>query len=235
MSETYQQSSIATSTVFNQDPENRLLARGSRFRMDAEMIRDNILMSSGLLSGKSLGPSVKPPQPAGLWAAVTKSGQRFKADLGDKIFRRSIYTFWKRAMAPPQMTILNAPSRETCIARRERTNTPLQALLLLNENEYFKAAGHLAHQTLQKKSLSDDEKISLIYEKITSQKLDKSELTTLKELIKDLESLYKMDVKSTRDMLQNLNIQNSDNKSRLAAWTVMVNSLYNLDISKTRE
>ncbi|NQZ59049.1 MAG: DUF1553 domain-containing protein, partial [Lentisphaeraceae bacterium] len=235
MSETYQQSSIAPSAAFKKDPENRLLSRGSRFRMDAEMIRDNILLSSGLLSNKSLGSSVKPPQPDGLWAAVTMTNERFRADLGDKIFRRSIYTFWKRAMAPPQMTILNAPSREYCVARRERTNTPLQALLLLNENEYFKAAGHLANETLKNKSLSDDEKISVIYEKITSQKLDGSELTNLKELIKDLEALYKVDVKSTKEMLVNLKIKKVNNKARLAAWTMMVNSLYNLDISKTRE
>ena len=129
---------------FADDRDNRLLARGSRFRMDAEMIRDQILATSGFLSPTMYGRSVKPPQPEGLWKAVTMTGETFSPDSGDDIHRRSVYTFWKRAMPPPQMTILNAPIRDSCIARRERTNTPSQALLLLNETEYLNAARTLA-------------------------------------------------------------------------------------------
>ena len=146
MSQTYQQASEASPDQFEADPENRFLARGSRFRMDAEMIRDQILASSGLLVTKVGGKSVKPPQPDGLWKAVTMIGERFKPDSGDAIYRRSLYTYWKRGMPPPQMTILNAPVRDACTARRERTNTPSQALLLLNEGEYLNAARNLAAQ-----------------------------------------------------------------------------------------
>ena len=140
MTKTYRQSSRATPEQFRQDSENRLLSRGSRFRMDAEMIRDQILLSSGLLSREMYGRSVKPPQPDGLWRAVSMTNETFKPDTGDSIHRRSVYTFWKRAIPPPQMTILNSPIRDACISRRERTNTPTQALLLLNETEYMKAA-----------------------------------------------------------------------------------------------
>ena len=148
LSKTYRQASGADPEQFKKDPENRLLARGSRFRMDAEMIRDQILFTSGLLVNTMYGRSVKPPQPDGLWKAVTMIGERFKADSGEAVYRRSLYTYWKRGMPPPQMTILNAPIRDACTSRRERTNTPSQALLLLNEREYLKAARKLALQAL---------------------------------------------------------------------------------------
>ena len=153
MSRTYRQSSVAAPVLFAADPENRLLARGSRFRLDAEMIRDQILASSGLLVPTLYGRSVKPPQPDGLWKSVTMIGERFRADNGEDIYRRSLYTYWKRGMPPPQMTLLNAPNRDACIARRERTNTSSQALLLLNEAEYLKAARGLAQKTLAHLSL----------------------------------------------------------------------------------
>ena len=140
MSKTYRQSSVMSAEKLTADPENRFLARGSRYRMDAEMIRDQILFTSGMLSDTMYGKSVKPPQPDGLWKSVTMIGERFKADSGESIRRRSLYTYWKRGMPPPQMTILNAPIRDACVARRERTNTPSQALLLLNESEYLKSA-----------------------------------------------------------------------------------------------
>ncbi|MEK6237601.1 MAG: DUF1549 and DUF1553 domain-containing protein, partial [Planctomycetales bacterium] len=141
LSSAYRQSSDAEPGDYAGDPENRLLARGSRYRMDAEMIRDQILFLSGKLNRKMYGPSVKPPQPPGLWKAVSMAAPfTYVADKGDSIYRRSFYTYWRRALPPPQMTLMNAPSREFCTARRERTNTPLQALLLMNEQEFFKAA-----------------------------------------------------------------------------------------------
>jgi hypothetical protein len=133
MSATYRQSSRVTPELVKRDPENRLLARGPRYRLDAEALRDQALSASGLLVGKIGGPSVKPPQPYGLWEAVgylTSDTRNFVADTGhDKVHRRSLYTFWKRTATAPQMTTLDAPSREACRVRRERTNTPLQALL----------------------------------------------------------------------------------------------------------
>ena len=134
LSATYRQSSRVTKDRLAKDPDNRLLSRGPRFRLDAEMLRDQALFVSGLLVEKLGGPSVKPPQPTGLWEAVAYTGSntaRFTADSGrDKVHRRSMYIFWKRTAPPPQMSTFDAPSRESCTVRRERTNTPLQALLL---------------------------------------------------------------------------------------------------------
>ncbi len=132
MSATYRQSSRVTPESLAKDPANRLLARGPRFRLDAETLRDQAFFAGGLLVETVGGPSVKPPQPSGLWEAVAYTDSNtahFKADTGvEKIHRRSFYTFWKRTSPPPQMTTFDAPSRESCQVRRERTNTPLQAL-----------------------------------------------------------------------------------------------------------
>jgi hypothetical protein len=238
LSKTYRQSSIATREQFEVDAANRLLTRGSRFRMDSEMIRDQILATSGLLSTKMYGKSVKPPQPEGLWKAVTLPNSYpkvYHAGTGDAIYRRSLYTFWKRGMAPPQMTILNAPDREACIARRERTNTPLQALLLLNETEYIKAARHLAQKVLSQTGLVDEQRLSVIYETITSQLPDKKETQILLELVRDLKKKYEESPQAAQDLCGDIKFQQAEKYSELAAWTVLINSLYNLDITKTRE
>jgi len=240
MSRTYRQSSVASREQFKKDPDNRLLARSSRFRLDAEMIRDQILLTSGLLSLKMYGPSVKPPQPAGLWKAVTMTGQRFQADTGESIRRRSVYTFWKRAMPPPQMTILNAPTRAACIARRERTNTPSQALLLLNESEYLKAARELAISTLRQEP---DERIDFIWETVTSQLPDEVERATIEALVDDLTNKYQAQPSLADELCDGAdvsafvtdNVNLAEARARLAAWTVVGNTLYNLDITKTRE
>ncbi len=152
MSATYRQSAKATPAQYKADPENRMLARGPRFRLDAEMLRDQALAVADLLVEKIGGPSVKPPQPDGLWFAVGYSGSntvRFKADTDDKIYRRSVYTFWKRTSPPPQMTAFDARSREECTPRRERTNTAMQALLLMNEPQYFEAGRRLAEAAMR--------------------------------------------------------------------------------------
>jgi hypothetical protein len=237
MSKTYQQASNMNAHQLNLDPENRLLARGSRFRMDAEMIRDQILASSGLLNPAMYGKSVKPPQPAGIWKAVTMPysyPKVYQADTGDKIYRRSVYTFWKRGMAPPQMTIFNAPTREACTARRERTNTPLQALLLLNEKEYMKAARHLASRLMENKEINDRERLSQIYETITSRELDETELKNLLQLKKDLENMYAKDFDSAKALTEGTVLKSDNQIIQLASWTIIANTIYNLDITKTR-
>ncbi len=133
----YRQSANLTPADYEKDPENRYLSRGPRFRMDAEQLRDHALHIGGLLSEEMGGPSVKPTQPDGVWFAVGYSGSntvRFKKDEGsDKVHRRTLYTFIKRTAPPPQMSTFDAPSREACVVRRERTNSPLQALLLMND------------------------------------------------------------------------------------------------------
>lgn len=236
LTETYQQSADADPEAFAKDPENRHLARGARFRMDSEMIRDQILATSGLLHRELYGKSVKPPQPAGLWRAVgmpSSYPKAFVADEGDRIYRRSVYTFWKRGMPPPQMTILNAPTREACTARRERTNTPLQALLLLNESEYLRAARHLAHASLtESPSLRTEQRIAWLYETITSHLPDAKETKALHEAFEELKTLYAATPELAIDLCEGVDTKDA---SRLAAWTMVTSALYNLDVTKTRQ
>jgi hypothetical protein len=241
MSKTYRQSSVASPEQFKADRENRWLARGSRYRLDAEMIRDQILATSGSLSKKMYGPSVKPPQPDGLWKAVSMTGETYQADSGEAIRRRSVYTFWKRSMPPPQMTILNAPLRDACIARRERTNTPTQALLLLNEPEYMKAARQLATGVLQQPA---EKRIEFAWETVTSKLPDEKEAAVLNSLLTDLQAKYSANPNLIDEMLEDNGTSaesssaeplSGEAKSELAAWTILINTLYNLDITKTRE
>ena len=234
MSETYRQSSEATPEEFHNDPENRLLARGSRYRLDSEIIRDQILATSGLLNPEMYGKSVKPPQPEGLWNAVSLPSsypRNYVADTGDKIYRRSMYSFWKRGLPPPQMTILNAPTRESCVARRERTNTPLQALLLLNEREYMKAACHLAAKVL---GGGHKDPVAVAYETITSQVPDKAEAQLLREALAGLEKQYEANSRLAGELTQGVPAEGIATP-KLAAFAVLINSLYNLDITKTRQ
>lgn len=215
LTQTYQQSSAATSIDFKDDPENRLLARGSRTRLDSEVIRDQLLAVTGVLNREMGGRSVKTPQPAGIWKMVALPSSypnSFQADPAPADRRRSIYTFWKRGLAPPQMTIFDAPSRDACIARRERTNTPLQALLLMNEPEYFKAAAHKA-TTLMAEEGSEDEKLIRLHETITTHKPSKISLKILKE------------------GLTNFREDGDDH----FAWTMIVHTLLNRDSFKNKQ
>jgi hypothetical protein len=206
--------------------------------MDSEMIRDQVLATSGLLNYDLFGKSVKPPQPAGLWKAVSMPSSYpriYQPDSGDKIYRRSVYTFWKRGMPPPQMTILNAPSREACIARRERTNTPLQALLLMNELEYLKAARYLAHETIADRGLSPRDRLAILYETITSKLPDSAESEALLKMVAELETMYRDKSNLAEQLCEGVFLHPGVSASELAAWTMLVSSLYNLDITKTRE
>jgi hypothetical protein len=235
LSKTYRQSSLATPEQFREDAENRFLARASRFRLDAEVIRDQILASSGLLAPTLYGPSVKPPQPDGLWKAVTMTGDRYRADAGEGRVRRSLYTYWKRAMPPPQMTILNAPNRDACVARRERTNTPSQALLLLNESEYMRAARTFAELALKQEGLDETQRLRFAYEALTSRLPDTEEQAVLLHLLNDLTSYYREHAQLADALCEGVTLKEASAKASLSAWTVLVNTLYNLDITKNHE
>ena len=235
-SQTYQQSSAALPGSYRDDPENRMLARGSRFRLDAESIRDQILAVSGLLHQSMYGRSVKPPQPPGLWktvSMVSSSTYAFTADEGAKRYRRSLYSFWKRALPPPQMTIFDAPTRESCTARRERTNTPLQALVLMNEDQYFRAAHHLAHRLVAEDS-TDEERLKGVFETLTSHRPDAEELEKLQSGLASLRSTYANDPKMARELTAGSGASDEE-CIEIAAYTMLVNSLFNLDVTKTRE
>ena len=152
MSAAYRQSAVSTPLKLEKDPDNRLLSRGARFRLDGELIRDYALAASGLLSPAIGGPSVRPYQPEGVWEAVAMDGSNtryYKRDSGESLYRRSVYTFWKRAAQPASMDIFNAPTREYCVVRRERTDTPLQALVTMNDVQFVEAARELAGRSMQ--------------------------------------------------------------------------------------
>lgn len=243
-SETYRQSSISPPERFVADPDNRLLARGSRYRYDAEVIRDQVLSVSGLLNPTLYGKSVKPPQPDGLWKIVAMPSSYpsvFKADQGDKIYRRSVYSFWKRGLPPPQMTIFDAPTRESCTARRERTNTPLQALLMMNEQQYFLAAMTLAKRLNEQHDLSDRQRIDIAYETITSKIPYEQTSATLLAALNRFRDLYRADTESAEQMIaqadrwDNKSDWDLEKKVNLASMTMLVHSLLNLDVTKTRE
>ncbi len=186
-SATYRQSSHVSPALAQRDPENRLLARGPRFRMDAEMVRDTALAVSGLLVTKVGGKSVKPYQPPGLWEAIGYSGSNtvhFVQDRGDALYRRSLYTFWKRTSPPPSLTTFDAPSREECVVRRGRTNTPLQALVLMNDEQYVEAARHLAERMMREGGQTPADRIALGFRLATSRRPTADEIAYLSNALR---------------------------------------------------
>ena len=234
MSETYRQSSVLRGPA-DRDPENRLLSRGPRFRLDAEVLRDQALFVGDLLVEKLGGPSVKPPQPDGLWFAVGYSGSntvRFKADSGaDKVHRRSLYTFLKRTAPAPQMSIIDAPSREACTVRRERTNTPLQALLLLNDPQFVECARGLANRVLREGGTTPQSRAAYMLRLCTSRKPDASEVAELLSVIRDLEAIYAKDTEAAAKLVGAAEA-GPDKKTPpadLAAWIMGANLVLNLD------
>jgi hypothetical protein len=235
MSATYRQSSRVTPDRLAKDPANRLLSRGPRFRLDAEMLRDHALAASGLLVETVGGPSVKPPQPAGLWEAVgytASNTAKFVPDHGRaKVHRRSLYTFWKRTSPPPQMNAFDAPSREMCTVRRERTNTPLQALLLLNETQYVEASRALAERTLREGGAQPEDRLTYMFRLATARKPDAKEMAELLAAYKDHLATYSRDVKAAKELIAVGETRPDEklNPSELAAWTMVANLILNLD------
>ena len=234
MSATYRQAAVVRGSV-ERDPENRLLSRGPRFRLDAEVLRDQALFVSGLLVEKLGGPSVKPPQPDGLWFAVGYSGSntvRFTADTGaDKVHRRTLYTFLKRTAPAPQMSIIDAPSREACTVRRERTNTPLQALLLLNDPQYVECARGLAERVLREGGQTAESRAAYLLRLCTGRKPQGAEVSELVSEIDDLQSVYAKDEAAAAKLVAagSPGTEVPVTTSELAAWTIGANLVLNLD------
>lgn len=234
LSATYRQSSKVSPELLKRDPNNRLLARGPRFRLDAEMLRDQALFVSGLLVEKLGGPSVKPPQPLGLWKAVgytNSNTANFKADQGaEKVHRRTLYTFIKRTSPPPQMSTLDGPSREACCVRRERTNTPLQALLLFNDPQYVECAVGLASRVLREGE-NDRQRAERMLRLVLTRPVDDAEVD---ELLKAFEQDLKF-FQENQDAAQQLvsvatmPVDEQMQTPALAAWTMAANLLLNLD------
>jgi len=235
MSSTYRQSSRATPEKLKADPNNRLLARGPRFRLDAETIRDQALFVSGLLVETMGGPSVKPPQPEGLWYAVgytSSNTARFEPHEGrDKVHRRSVYTFWKRTSPPPQLKIFDAPTRESCVMRRERTNTPLQALLLLNDPQYVEAARALAERVLRETGPGDEDRIAYLFRLCAARPPDSEERRVLLETLANVRATYEHDEDAARELIAVGEVPPDPalEPATLASWTMVANTVLNLD------
>ena len=186
LSATYRQSSNASEKLREADPDNRLLARGPSYRISAEQIRDNALMASGLLTKTIGGPSVLPYQPAGIWEALaTRNAVSYVQDQGDSLYRRSMYTFWKRSSPPPMMLNFDASERHFCIVKRQKTSTPLQALVTLNDPQFVEAARVLAERMLREGGSSPDSRIAFAYKALTSRSPRPQELALLKQLYTD--------------------------------------------------
>ena len=234
LSATYRQEAVITPAKYEKDPQNRLLSRGPRFRLDAEVVRDYALAASGLLVKKLGGPSVRPYQPDGVWEAVAmqESNTRYyKRDSGENLYRRSMYTFWKRAAPPASMEIFNAPSREVCTVRRERTNTPLQALATLNDPQSIEAARRLAERTLREGGESDESRLNFIAVRLLARPLAVDEKPVAERSLQGLLSYYREHADDAKHVIaigESRPDTNLDPRT-LAGWTMLANELMNLD------
>ena len=230
MSNAYRQSSKVTPEMYERDPDNRLLARGPRFRLSAEMIRDQALAISGLLSPKLYGPSAKPPQPTSGLSAAFGSSTDWQTSAGEDKFRRGLYTEWRRSNPYPSMSTFDAPNREVCTVRRSRTNTPLQALVTLNDPVYVEAAQALARRIAASGTTARD-KALFAFRQVTSRNPTEDELNRLEKLFNaSREQLQKQPDHAKQLATEPLGPAPKDaDIPELAAWTLVGNVLLNLD------
>jgi Protein of unknown function (DUF1553)/Protein of unknown function (DUF1549)/Planctomycete cytochrome C len=229
-SATYRQSAKVTTESLDRDPHNRLLSRGPRFRLDAEMVRDQALALGGLLSRKIYGPSVFPPQPPGLWQAAFNGQRTWATSQGDDRHRRGLYTFWRRTVPYPSMATFDAPSREICIARRIRTNTPLQAFVTLNDQVYVEAAQGLARRIVRQ-GASDVERARFGLEVCLVRPPHPEEARQMLDLLQAARAHYKADTSAAVEIATDPigPLTAGLDAVELAAWTVVANVLLNLD------
>lgn len=239
MSATYRQSSQAPPSLYKRDPQNRLLARGPRFRLSGESIRDQALFVSGLLVEKIGGPSVRPYMPEGLWDEVNVYGnlRNYKHDKGDNLYRRSLYTFWKRTSGPPTLGLFDVPGREMCRVRRSRTNTPLQALALMNEVTFVEAARAFAQRMINEGGRTSDQRVDWAVRRMLARPPTAAEQRVFVTGLERRISKYRADA----DAVAKLNAIGDaarDPKidpAELAAYTMTASVLLNMDEAVTRE
>ena len=237
-SATYRQSSMASPGHYRRDPQNRLLARGPRFRLPAEFVRDNALAISGLLVDQLGGPAVKPYQPPGLWKEVSLNGTTsFVQDHGEKLYRRSLYTYWKRSVLAPNMRIFDAPTRERCTVHRPRTNTPLQALVTLNDVQFVEAARNFGQRIMVEGGPTPGQRAVMGFRLATARDPTSSELDNVLEVYRQSLETYRSDSEAARRLIS---VGESPRDESLghaehAAWTIVASVLLNLDETLTRE
>lgn len=231
-SATYQQASTVTPKLLERDPENRLLARGPRLRLPAHVLRDLALYVSGLLVEQRGGPSVSPYQPPGLWEEL--SNMTYKQSKGADLYRRSLYTFWKRTVAPPSLAVLDAADRETCSVRPKRTNTPLQALALLNEMTFVESARQLAQRMLLE---GGDDPVTFGFRLLTSRRPTLEEMKLLNDARAEYLAAFRADPAAAKQLLHvgQSPVAAGLDPVELAAHTVLANVLLNLDETLCKE
>jgi hypothetical protein len=238
MSATYRQSSRVLPVHRERDPKNQLLSRGPRFRLPAETVRDNALALSGLLVERLGGPSVKPYQPEGLWEDVSvERREKYVPDPGDGLYRRTMYTFWKRTCPPPSLSTFDAPTRETCTIRRARTNTPLQALVLLNDPTYLEAARKMAERVLLAAEASDAARLTFAFRLAVSRPPVADEIATLQALAAQARERFRGDSAAAAKLLAvgRTPADSTLDAAELAAWTIVCTTILNLDETISKE
>jgi hypothetical protein len=233
MSATYRQDSALSKDLLERDPENRLLARGPRFRLQGEFIRDSALIVAGLLNPRIGGPSVKPYQPKGVWeeVALDTNLSKFVPDSGDKLYRRSMYTYWKRSSPHPALVTFDATTREKCTGRRSRTNTPLQALVTLNDPQFVEAARGLAQRVLLEARPVDSERVSVMVRMVFGRSASEREVALLSALAERARQGFVGSPERATTLLAVGESARSEGipLAEHAAWTVVANAVLNLD------
>jgi hypothetical protein len=239
MSATYRQSAASTPAQLAKDPRNLLLSRGPRFRMDAEMLRDVALQSGGLLQGKIGGPSVKPYQPANVWEQVsypTSDTVHYVQEHGAALYRRSMYTYWKRMASPPNMDVFDAPMRDAVCTRRQRTDTPLQALVTMNDVQWVEAARALAQRVITEGGQQPTRRINLMSEILLSHDPPQKMEAVLENSLVQMQEHYAADPKAAHALVDvgEKKRDSSIPEPELAAWTMVASEMLNLDETVTK-
>ena len=238
-SATYRQTSVLSEELLERDLENRLLARGPRFRVDGETLRDNALAVSGLLVRRMGGPGVLPYQPGGLWKAVAYTDSNtanYTQDHGEKLYRRGVYTFWKRTMPPPAMVIFDAPTREACVVKRARTNTPLQALVLMNDPQFVECARWLARRVLHEGGSTNDARIDALYRIVLARPAHSDEIRLIGGLLEEYLRHYRANPEQARELCEVGEASGDDvyDAATVASWAMISNLVLNLDETVTK-
>jgi hypothetical protein len=239
MSATYRQSSKSTPEQLARDPGNLLLSHGPRFRMDAEMLRDVALQSGGLLESKVGGPSVKPYQPANVWEQIGIGGSdtlHYVQDHGDALYRRSMYSYWKRMAPLPDMDAFDAPMRDVVCTRRQRTDTPLQALVTMNDVQWVEAARALAQRAIVQGGSDPAQRISLMSEILLAHDPPPRMEAVLESSLAEMRHHYDADPKAAHALISEGEKKASPSipEPELAAWTMVASEMLNLDETVTK-
>jgi hypothetical protein len=239
MSATYRQSAVSTPAQTAKDPRNLLLSHGPRFRMDAEMLRDIALQSGGLLVDRIGGPSVKPYQPPNVWEQVsypTSDTVNYVQEHGPALYRRSMYTYWKRMASPPNMDVFDAPMRDAVCTRRQRTDTPLQALVTMNDVQWVEAARALAQRVIREGGPKPEQRVNLMSEILLSHDPPPKMAAVLEGSLQQMQAHYAADPKAARELVDvgEKKRDTSIPEPELAAWMMVASEMLNLDETLTK-